>query len=156
MGLRFRGFFAWWLWRTLYLAKLPGTLRKLRVVMDWTLELFFPRDLALMFPPAEDVLRPIHLEAGEPLFRRGDTCRAFACVRRGSVTFAAPGELPRALPAGSVLDQDLLDAAGAWRGDMTADSGGADLIIFRGRAFDLLRDGLRLVPGRRRFGLVPC
>ncbi len=144
-GGHFRGFFAWWLWRTIYLAKLPGTLRKLRVMTDWTFELFFARDLGLVFPPHEDVLRSVHLEKGEELFRRGDPARAFACVRRGSLTFTAPGEPQLLLAAGSVLDEDLLDPAGMWRGDVTADGSGADLVIFRGRAFDLLRDGLRLV-----------
>ncbi len=43
-GLRFSGLFAWFLWRTIYLAKLPGLERKIRVVVDWTIELFFPRD----------------------------------------------------------------------------------------------------------------
>jgi NADH dehydrogenase len=45
-GLRFSGLFAWLLWRTIYLAKLPGLERKAHVVGDWTLELFFPRDIA--------------------------------------------------------------------------------------------------------------
>jgi NADH dehydrogenase len=44
-GWRFSGFFAWFLWRTLYLSKLPGLERKVRVVSDWTIELFFPRDI---------------------------------------------------------------------------------------------------------------
>jgi len=43
-GLRFSGLFAWFLWRSIYLAKLPGLERKVRVVVDWTIELFFPRD----------------------------------------------------------------------------------------------------------------
>jgi NADH dehydrogenase len=47
-GLRFSGFFAWWLWRTIYLLKLPGLERKIRVAMDWTLDLFFPRDIVLL------------------------------------------------------------------------------------------------------------
>ena len=42
---KFSGFFAWFLWRTLYLSKLPGLERKVRVVSDWTIELFFPRDI---------------------------------------------------------------------------------------------------------------
>jgi len=46
-GLRFSGFFAWWLWRTIYLAKLPRLERKLRVMLDWTLDLFFSKDLVL-------------------------------------------------------------------------------------------------------------
>jgi NADH dehydrogenase len=46
--LRFSGFFAWWLWRTIYLFKLPGLERKVRVAMDWTLDLFFHRDIVLL------------------------------------------------------------------------------------------------------------
>ena len=37
--------FAWLLWRGVYLSKLPGLERKVRVLTDWTLELFFPRDI---------------------------------------------------------------------------------------------------------------
>ncbi len=44
-GYKFSGFFAWFLWRTIYLSKLPGFERKVRVVSDWTIELFFPRDI---------------------------------------------------------------------------------------------------------------
>jgi NADH dehydrogenase len=44
-GLHFSGFFAWLLWRGIYLAKLPGLERKVRVVADWLIELFFPRDI---------------------------------------------------------------------------------------------------------------
>ncbi len=40
------GFFAWLLWRTYYLARLPGLDRRLRVTFDWTLGLLFPRDIA--------------------------------------------------------------------------------------------------------------
>ena len=40
----FSGFLAWWLWRTIYLAKLPRAEKKLRVVLDWTLDLFFSKD----------------------------------------------------------------------------------------------------------------
>ncbi len=39
-----QGFFAWWLWRTIYLTKLVGWSNKLKVAWDWTLNLFFPRD----------------------------------------------------------------------------------------------------------------
>jgi NADH:ubiquinone reductase (H+-translocating) len=43
--LCFSGLFAWLLWRGIYLAKLPGLERKIRVLIDWTIELFFPRDI---------------------------------------------------------------------------------------------------------------
>jgi NADH dehydrogenase len=43
--LRFSGLLAWLMWRGIYLMKLPGLERKIRVLMDWTIELFFPRDI---------------------------------------------------------------------------------------------------------------
>jgi NADH dehydrogenase len=44
-SVRFSGLLAWLMWRGIYLAKLPGLERKVRVLMDWTIELFFPRDI---------------------------------------------------------------------------------------------------------------
>jgi NADH:ubiquinone reductase (H+-translocating) len=55
-GLKFSGFFAWWLWRTVYLLKLPGLERKVRVALDWTLDLVFPRDIVY--------LRPLQMTSG--------------------------------------------------------------------------------------------
>ncbi|MBV8643994.1 MAG: NAD(P)/FAD-dependent oxidoreductase [Candidatus Eremiobacteraeota bacterium] len=45
-GFVLTGFLAWFLWRTYYLARLPGLDRRLRVTLDWTLGLIFPRDIA--------------------------------------------------------------------------------------------------------------
>lgn len=56
LGIKFSGFLAWWLWRTIYLMKLPSLERKLRVALDWTLDLFFPRDIVY--------LRPLHSARG--------------------------------------------------------------------------------------------
>lgn len=44
-GFNFSGFIAWWLWRTIYLMKLPRFEKKLRVALDWTLDLIFTKDL---------------------------------------------------------------------------------------------------------------
>jgi NADH dehydrogenase len=44
-SMRFSGLLAWFMWRGVYLSKLPGLERKIRVLMDWTIELFFPRDI---------------------------------------------------------------------------------------------------------------
>ena len=43
-GIKFSGFIAWWLWRTVYLSKLPRLEKKLRVAIDWTLDLVFAKD----------------------------------------------------------------------------------------------------------------
>lgn len=45
LGLQFSGFVAWFLWRTIYLGKLPRFEKKVRVMLGWTLDLFFSKDL---------------------------------------------------------------------------------------------------------------
>ena len=45
LGVNFSGFIAWFLWRTIYLSKLPRFEKKLRVALDWTLDLLFTKDL---------------------------------------------------------------------------------------------------------------
>jgi NADH:ubiquinone reductase (H+-translocating) len=47
-GLKFSGFIAWWLWRTVYLAKLPRIAKKLRVMISWTMDLLFGREIEQM------------------------------------------------------------------------------------------------------------
>jgi NADH dehydrogenase len=45
LGVKFSGFLAWWLWRTIYLTKLPGWDRKVRVALQWTLDMIFSKDV---------------------------------------------------------------------------------------------------------------
>jgi NADH dehydrogenase len=45
LGFQFSGFIAWFLWRTIYLAKLPRLEKKARVAIDWGLDLLFSKDL---------------------------------------------------------------------------------------------------------------
>jgi NADH:quinone reductase (non-electrogenic) len=44
-GFKFSGFLAWWIWRTIYLSKLPRLEKKVRVAISWTLDVLFPKDL---------------------------------------------------------------------------------------------------------------
>jgi NADH dehydrogenase len=47
-GLRIHGFAAWWLWRTYYLANIPTFKKKLKVIGDWTSDLIFKPDVAMI------------------------------------------------------------------------------------------------------------
>jgi NADH dehydrogenase len=59
LGVNFSGFIAWFLWRTIYLSKLPRLEKKLRVALDWTLDLFFSKDLVhFMILRAPTISRP--------------------------------------------------------------------------------------------------
>jgi NADH dehydrogenase len=67
LGFKVSGFFAWWLYRTVYLLKMPGFSRKVRLALDWTLDLLFPRDhvqLVLQRLPAQPA--PRAAPAGHP------------------------------------------------------------------------------------------
>jgi NADH dehydrogenase len=44
-GVKVRGFVAWWIWRSYYLFQMPRWSRRLRIMIDWTLALFFRNDI---------------------------------------------------------------------------------------------------------------
>jgi NADH dehydrogenase len=44
-GFRLTGFLAWWIRRTYYLFQMPTWNRRLRIVLDWTIALFFRPDI---------------------------------------------------------------------------------------------------------------
>jgi len=45
-GLHLHGFVAWWIWRTVYLSKIPSLDKRIRIFLDWTIDLFFDRDIS--------------------------------------------------------------------------------------------------------------
>jgi NADH dehydrogenase len=61
IGIRWRGFPAWFLARTYHMAAMPGAKRRLRLIVDWTVDLLFPRDASelgqLGHPPTLEVPR---------------------------------------------------------------------------------------------------
>jgi hypothetical protein len=66
LGLNFSEFIAWFLWRTIYLSKLPRFEKKVRVALDWTLDLFFSKDLVhFMILRSPTVSHYEHAEAEE-------------------------------------------------------------------------------------------
>jgi NADH:ubiquinone reductase (H+-translocating) len=48
LGIEVQGLIAWWIWRTYYLANLPTLQKKIRVMADWTLDVFFKRDVTML------------------------------------------------------------------------------------------------------------
>jgi NADH:ubiquinone reductase (H+-translocating) len=44
LGVNFSGFIAWFLWRSIYWSKLPRVEKKVRVAIDWALDVFFSKD----------------------------------------------------------------------------------------------------------------
>ena len=46
LGMNISGFWAWLIWRNVYLSKIPTFEKKFRVFLDWTIDLFFDRDIS--------------------------------------------------------------------------------------------------------------
>lgn len=90
LGTRFSGFPAWVAWRSFYLAKLPGTLRKVSVALDWALDLIFPRDIAQIHAAAPYRLRVDHYEPGDIIIRKDEVGRELFVVQRGTVEVFRP------------------------------------------------------------------
>lgn len=62
MGLQLSGFIAWFIWRTLYLAKLLGIGNRIRVVLDWTLDLLVERSISQIWTGRREVQSGVKLE----------------------------------------------------------------------------------------------
>lgn len=72
MGIKLSGFPAWFMWRTIYLSKLPGLDRKLRVGISWFFDLFFPPDLVQLRVGKSSGVNQEHFEPGQTVFCEGD------------------------------------------------------------------------------------
>ena len=84
-GIKLSGFLAWWLWRTIYLLKLPGLDRKIRVATDWTLDLLLPTDIVQLKTDRAVGVRREYYEPGQIVFREGDRGDWLYVVTEGEV-----------------------------------------------------------------------
>jgi NADH dehydrogenase len=71
-GISISGFLAWFLWRTIYLAKMPGWGRRIKVASSWTLDLFLQPELVdLRLTGAGGAIHE-HFEPGQLVFSEGE------------------------------------------------------------------------------------
>ncbi len=137
-GLNFSGIIAWFMWRTIYLAKLPGFDRKLRVLFDWTLELFLPRDITLLTPQYSSPLGAMHLEPGDPLFESGEPAFSLYAVKKGRIDITdEAGEIVKSAGPGDHFGERALLADRIWRFNAKATEA-SELVAIDARTFDQL------------------
>ena len=83
LGVRLSGIVAWFVWRTIYLMKMPGWGRRAKILISWTLDLFLPPDLVQLHLEPASLLRAEHFEPGEMVFREGDLGDRVYMIRSG-------------------------------------------------------------------------
>ena len=85
LGLHLSGFIAWFIWRGIYLFKLPTFARKLQVGFDWAWLLLFPRDLAHLRTRTTDRVSHAHYQPGDFIIRQGEPPTNFYVIEQGEV-----------------------------------------------------------------------
>ncbi|HEY2930955.1 MAG TPA: FAD-dependent oxidoreductase [Acidobacteriota bacterium] len=83
MGVRISGLVAWLLWRFVYLAKMPGLNRKVRVAADWLIGLVFPPDFVQLKIGRPPGITEQHVEPGEIVFYQGDVGDSVYVIQQG-------------------------------------------------------------------------
>ncbi|MDB6017115.1 MAG: copper transporter [Pedosphaera sp.] len=139
LGMRFSGFIAWWMWRTVYLFKLPGLQRKLKVMVDWTMDLFFPRDISLLLPAPTELLQEVHLEKGDVVFNTGEPAKSFYILKEGRVDLFEGDRLVKSVMAGQHFGERALEGDGvAYFSAMAAEP--STLVSVSEKAYKTLRE----------------
>jgi NADH:ubiquinone reductase (H+-translocating) len=82
--LKFSGLPAWFLWRAVYLLKIPTFRRKLNVVVDWIWDIFFKPNIVEVRVEQQRRFKQAHFAAGDYVFRKGDPGGAFFVVKSGN------------------------------------------------------------------------
>lgn len=84
-GIRVSGFLAWFLWRSVYLFKLPTWSRRFKVALDWAWDVLFPRDLSFLnIDTSLNVTHGYYLP-GDYIHRQGELARTFSIIDEGQV-----------------------------------------------------------------------
>lgn len=85
LGLRVSGFPAWFLWRGIYLMKLPSLPQRIKVGIEWACDLVFPRTLAYLKTDRSKHVYGAYYAASDWVFKEGDPATEFYMIEKGEV-----------------------------------------------------------------------
>ncbi len=92
-GMHFSGFIAWFVWRTVYMLKLPSLSHRVKVGFDWAWDLFYSRDLAHPKADPTDRISRAHYEPGDYIIMEGDPGTNFFVISNGEVEVVRGGNV---------------------------------------------------------------
>lgn len=83
-GFHLSGFVAWFLWRSVYLSKMPSLSRKFQIAVDWAWELLFPPNSVELSPQSERQTDLAHFAGGDWIYRKGDPAQHLFLLQKGA------------------------------------------------------------------------
>ncbi len=85
LGVHVSGFLAWLMWRGVYLFKLPTWSRRIKVALDWSWDVLFPRDLSFLNTDTAQQVTHAYYRPGDFIHRQGEVARTFSIIEEGQV-----------------------------------------------------------------------
>lgn len=85
LGVHVSGFLAWLMWRGVYLFKLPTWSRRIKVALDWSWDVLFPRDLSFLNTDTTQQVTHAYYRPGNFIHRQGEPARTFSIIEEGQV-----------------------------------------------------------------------
>lgn len=149
-GLKVSGFLAWFLWRGIYLAKMPTLARKVQIAFDWAWQLLFPRDIVQLSLGTTERFGRAHYEPGQYVFHKGDPGDRFYVIEQGRAAVHLDENAPpiAMLEKGAHFGEGALLRSGMRSASVRAE-GPLDVLMMGKESFgqitrhlDLLRGGL--------------
>ena len=120
-GIKMSGTLAWLLWRSFYISFLPGMAARIRVLINWFLNSFAPRNIVQVHHKTDPATRTVHYNAGDIVFAPGWMADGFYTVLSGSfdleVAHPDTGEVTkRILEKGDHFGERVLLGTSAYTG----------------------------------------
>jgi NADH:ubiquinone reductase (H+-translocating) len=113
-GMRISGFLAWFLWRGVYLFKLPTWSRRIKVGLDWAWDVLFPRDLSFLNTDSAQQVTHAYYRPGDFIYHQGEPAHVFNVIEEGEVEVLqsteqnAPAKLLAVLGKGDFFGEGAL------------------------------------------------
>jgi hypothetical protein len=139
-GVMASGLPAWFFSRMSNLATMPGLERNLRILIDWTLDVPFRADIAVLAPEISSRLQALHFEAGDEVIRQGDVADTAYVVRSGELEVLRNGK-----PVGTLGPGDFFGEVALMKGSLRTATvrclTTCELTVFAREDFDALSIG---------------
>lgn len=136
-GLHLKGLIAWLFWRGVYVTKFPGLSGQIRLLADWVLDVFLPRDITQLRLFHDDDVHREHFEAGQLVFEAGDVGDKVYFIARGEAAVERDGVVLATLKRGDVFGEASLIAHQPRNATVRA-SGALDVLAVSRLAFEQL------------------